>query len=120
MIERLKIFATHIQRFMPLVVLTGIISLFFAGTSLFNIDGLPGDEALIPGLVLFCWALMLYCFARLFISVPERPARGASLKLRIAVALRRGVLWLFAIATLLLSLVLVVLSYELVRVWLDS
>ncbi|MDP6097365.1 MAG: hypothetical protein QGG67_15490 [Gammaproteobacteria bacterium] len=116
----MKKFATHIQRFMPFIVVTGIISLFLAGTSLFNIDGLPGDEALIPGLVLFCWACMLYCFARLFISVPARPARGAGLKLRFAVALRRGLLWLFAIAALTLSLALVVLSYELIRVWLTS
>ena len=120
MIERLKIFATHIQRFIPLVVLVGIISLFLAVSSLFNIEGLPGDEALIPALVLFSWACMLYCFARLFINVPARSVKGTRFKSRFAIALRRWLLWLFGIAAVCLSLALLVLSYELVRVWLTS
>jgi len=120
MIERLKIFATYIQRFIPLIVLVGIISLLLAVASLFNIEGLPGDEALIPALVLFSWACMLYCFARLFINVPERPVKGTRLKSRSVIALRRGLLWLLGVAAVFLSLALLTLSYELFRVWLSS
>lgn len=118
MIERLQRIATILARFrLPIFILAGF-SLLVLILSVLDNPLLDDDTLLMPAILGFCWALMLYSTAELFQAVPDRADAEEALRRRIQVRIRRGILWILAVLTLVSSAALFVLSYQILRVWL--
>lgn len=118
MIERLQRIATILARFrLPIFVLAGF-SLLVLVLSVFDNPLLDNDTLLMPAILGFCWALMLYSTGELFQEIPSKAGIEATFRKRMAVRVRRGILWVLGILTLASSAALLILSYQLMRVWL--
>ena len=102
---------------MLIFVLAGL-SLTVLVLSVLDNPLLDSDALLMPAILGFCWALMLYSTGELFQSIPDKAGREATFRRRIAVRLRRGLLWVLGILTIASGVALLILSYQLMRVWL--
>jgi len=118
MIERLQRIATILTRFRLPITVMGGFSLVVLVLSVLDNPLLNSDELLMPAILGFCWALMLFSTSELFKSVPEKPSAEEAFRRRAAVSVRRSVLWVLGALTVVSSLGLVILTYQLMRVWL--
>lgn len=118
MIERLQRIATILVRFrLPIFVLAGF-SLLVLVLSVLDNPLLDNDDLLMPAIMGFCWALLLYSTGELFQGVGENAAPATTFRGRMAQRIRRGLLWVLVILTILTAVALFILSYQLMRVWL--
>ena len=117
MIERLQRIATMLSRFNLLILALTIVSAGVFSVSLFQNPWLDGDVWLIPSLVALCWTLTMLCLTSLFINIPAKAGKGDGWRKRLSSFIRRGIMWDLGFLFLLLSLALVVLSYQLLRTW---
>ena len=118
MIERLQRIATILARFRLLVFVLAGFSLVVLILSVLDNPLLDNDTLLMPAILGFCWALMLYSTGELFQAIPEKAGSEATFRRRMAVRVRRGMLWILGILTIASAVALIVLSYQLMRVWL--
>ena len=118
MIERLQRIATVLARFrLSIVVLAGF-SLAVLVLSVLDNSLLDSDTLLMPAILGFCWGLMLYSTGELFQEIPDKAGSEATFRRRMAVRVRRGMLWILGILTIVSVAALLMLSYQLMRVWL--
>jgi|FLMP01.1.fsa_nt_emb hypothetical protein len=118
MIERLQRIATVLASFrLSIVVLAGF-SLVVLVLSVLDNPLLDSDTLLMPAILGFCWALMLYSTGELFQEIPDKAGSEATFLRRMAVRVRRGMLWILGILTIASVAALLMLSYQLMRVWL--
>ena len=118
MIERLQRIATVLARFrLSLFVLAGF-SLVVLVLSVLDNPLLDNDRLLMPAILGFCWALMLYSTGELFQEIPGKAGSEATFRRRMGVRVRRGILWVLGILTIAGAAGLLILSYQLTRVWL--
>ena len=118
MIERLQRIATILARFrLPLFVLAGF-SLVVLVLSVLDNPLLDNDRLLMPAILGFCWAVMLYSIGKLFQEIPDKAGSEATFRRRMGVRVRRGILWVLGILTIAGAAGLLILSYQLTRVWL--
>ncbi|MDG1025661.1 MAG: hypothetical protein P8N94_02820 [Gammaproteobacteria bacterium] len=118
MIERLQRIATILVRFrLPVFVLAGF-SFAIIVLSLLDNPWLDGDSLLMPAILGLCWALMLYSTGELFQNVPGKAAAEDVFRQQAAVRVRRILLWILGILTTISALALLLLSYQLLRIWL--
>jgi len=117
MIERLQRIATTLRRFRLLILVLGIVSAGVFSLSLFQNPWLDGDVWLIPSLVALCWSLTLLSLTLLFINIPPRAEKSDGWRKRLSVFIRRGLLWDLALLFVILSLTVLLLSYQLLRTW---
>ncbi len=118
MIERLQRIATFLARFRLLLVVMAGFSLVLLLLSVLENPWLSDDALLIPSILAFCWALILYSISELFLAVPPVPAPDAGFRMRFSVSLRRLLLWILGLLCLASSAALLLLSYQLLRTWL--
>lgn len=118
MIERLQRIATILARFRLLVFVLAGFSLVVLILSVLDNPLLDNDTLLMPAILGFCWALMLYSTGELFQDIPNKAGSEATFRRRMAVRVRRGMLWILGTLTIASTAALVVLSYQLMRVWL--
>jgi len=118
MIERLQRIASFLARLEPLILLLGLgfLSLFVA--SLFGLGGVRNDALMMPAIAGFCWAALLFSVARLFAAVPEKPTPQHSFGRRLALRLRRAAVAFVALAMAALTGTVLVLSYQMLRLFL--
>jgi hypothetical protein len=118
MIKRLQRIATILVRFrLPLFVLAGF-SLVVLVLSVLDNPLLDNDRLLMPAILGFCWALMLYSTGELFQEIPDKAGSEATFRRRMGALVRRGILWVLGILTIASAAGLLILSYQLMRVWL--
>lgn len=116
MIERLHLIASILARIQGLILGLAIL---FAGLfvySLFQFRA-DGDSLMMPAIAGFCWAAVLYACARLFARIPEKPGPHHGFTRRLSLRLRRAAMGLMAIIMLALTLMVLVVSYQLIRTW---
>lgn len=99
-------------------MLLAAISLAAALLSLVENPWLDQDSWLIPGITALLWFLMLYSLSYLFLSVPSAPDPEMGWRQRLSSKLRRGLSWIAGVLFLALTLALLLLSYQLLRVFL--
>tara|TARA_R110002073_G_scaffold185518_2_gene344073 strand:- start:919 stop:1275 length:357 start_codon:yes stop_codon:yes gene_type:complete len=118
MIERLQRIATILARFrLPIFVLAGF-SLIVLVLSVVENPWLSSDDLLMPSILGFCWSLMLYSTSELFQAVPGNVGTEATFRRRFSVRIRRSLYWFMGILSVCSTAALLVLSYQLLRVWL--
>ena len=118
MIERLQRIATILVRFrLPIFVLGGF-SLVVLVLSVLDNPLLDNDTLLMPAILGFCWALMFYSAGELFQGIPDKAGSEATFRRRMAVRVRRGILWVLGVLMMASAAALIILSYQLMRVWL--
>ena len=118
MIEQLQRIATILARFrLPIFMLAGF-SLVVLVLSVLNNPLLDNDGLLMPAILGFCWALMLYSTGELFQEIPDKAGSEATFYRRIGVRVRRGIIWILGLLTIVSAAGLLILSYQLMRVWL--
>lgn len=116
MIERLQRIATHLVRFR---LLFGGVAILAAGVLILSVVDNPwriDDSLLIPAMLCLIWAVTLLSFGKMFAHIPQRPVAGASWRVRVSYRLRRGVSWVLALMTIAMCLMVLVLTYQLLRV----
>ncbi|MEX0619611.1 MAG: hypothetical protein WDZ76_12220 [Pseudohongiellaceae bacterium] len=118
MIERLQKFATRILWLRPVILVVAVASMATVVWSLVRPDVGAGDRLIIPGIVLFSWSAMYLCVTGLFSSVPAKPDQRTRWVDRLAIGVKRGLFRILAWCFLLLTLVLLVISYQLISTWL--
>ena len=82
--------------------------------------GAGADTALIPGLLLATWALLLYVVLSLFPAVPDAPHAALGWWQRLRRRAVRGLYLLLALLVLLGAAVAVRLTLSLLNLWLDG
>lgn len=117
MLERLQTIAKLVSRAKWLLFLVGLVGALGFTASLFELPLLHGQQLMMPSLVALFWATTGVCFVAIFEHIPPTADPDAGIVQRWASALRRGGYRLLGGLMLLLSLSLVVLSYQLIRAW---
>ncbi len=97
-----------------LLLFAAVLSLLLLSSSL--AWGYPTSEWTIPALLGLLWFLHLYGLAHGFAGLPAPPAPGSGLFARLRRRLLRGLYWLLAIMTLLISLAVVFTSLRLLLI----
>lgn len=116
MIERLQRIATFLHRFQSLLLLLAIAGFIVLVTSFFDNPWIDPDQWLIPSLAFTLWALVLFSLSSLFHAVPAPADASMGWRERLSRRLRRGGLWILGLMFVLLSLSLLMLTYQLLRV----
>lgn len=114
MIERLQRIASLLSGLRLPILLLAMLFLGLFVFSLFQ-QGTDRESAMLPALVGFLWAVLLYSFSRLFAEVPERPQPQHGWRQRLSLRLRRWLMSIIAILVILLTLAVLVLSWQLLR-----
>jgi hypothetical protein len=117
MLERLQTIAKLLSRLKWLLLLIALVGLMGFSLSVFESPLLEGYQLMMPSLVVLFWGTASFCFTVLFRNIPPPVSPDAGYRQRWSVALRRGGYWLLGSFMILLSLSLVVLSYQLIRTW---
>ena len=116
MIERLQKFAKVLSRIryilLPLAGACAVLTLL----SLIDNPWLADDRWLLHGFMGFMWLLMLYIVSQVFPRLPPPVKSAENWRQRLSYRLRRGMMWLLAMLFLGLSVSLILLSYQLLRV----
>lgn len=109
-----------VQRFRwagPWCLLLSLVGLGIAVIALALTDTELGDVGMIPGLLLFVWALMARSFLNLFSSVPAPALAAASVLTRVRRALHRGLYHVFLYLFMLATGFLLLTSWKLISAW---
>ena len=117
MLETLQGIARRWQRTRPLLLLGAVLALAAALRVLLTSSTQAGDIYLIPALLLFLWCLMLHAFLSLFAHVPSRPVTALPWRQSILARGRRAFHYLFLLMFALLSLGLLLASWQLAGAW---
>ena len=116
MIERLQRIAKVLGRIQGvLLILAGGCGIGVV-LSLVENPWVPDDSWLLLSFMGCLWFLVLYSLSQLFLHVPPPVASASNWRQRLSLRIRRGGMWLLGAAFLLLSLALVILTYQLLRV----
>lgn len=118
MIERLQRIASLLVRFRLPIIILGGCCLVLLVLSVIEDPWLQDDRLLMPSLLGFCWALMLYSTGEIFQTLPEQVTADTGWRRRLALRIRRLFLSLLGLLMLVSTAALLVLSYQLLRVWL--
>ena len=120
MIERLQKFAKVLSRIRYFLLL---LAGFCAGLTLLSLIDNPwfvDDRWLLHSFISFLWLLMLYALSQIFLRLPPPVESAENWREHLSFRIRRGMMWLLGVLFLSLSLLLVLLSYQLLRVALMS
>ena len=117
MIERLQRIASFLEKIRFLIIILGISSFLVLVISFLDNPWFDSDLWSIPSLLLFCWSLALFSLEELFVGAPKKLDKGASWRSRASNATRRAGLRVLGLAFIVLSIALLVLSYQLLRTW---
>lgn len=120
LIDRLGRIAVIVQRGRWLWIALALAAAVLTAASLVENPWLAGDRWLMPGIVALCWPLTLLSFGRLFDAVPPAATDGMTWRGRLSRRLHRGVLWLLGLAMIGLTLAVLLLTWQLLRVWFMS
>lgn len=116
MIERLQVIATHLLPFRLLIGLVAMAAFSVMILSLVENPWIADDALLIPAVLCFAWSVTLLSLAGLFINIPDRPANGSTLRVRLSYRFRSGILMILALMTVALCAAMAILTFELLRV----
>ena len=116
MIERLHRIATVLSQYRPYLLIMAAFSFVLMVGSLVSNPWLDSDEWLMPAVAAFLWMLLLYSLSWLFLSIPDAPQPAMGWRQRISIRLRRGLLWIASALFIALSVSVLILSYQLLRV----
>ena len=117
MIERLQRIASFLEKIRFFIIILGILSFILLFISFLDNPWLDSELWSIPSLLLFCWSLALFSLEELFVGVPKKLDKSASWRLRASNTMRRAGLRVLGLAFVVLSIALLVLSYQLLRTW---
>jgi len=120
MIERLEKFASQFYWLKPILLILAGLSLATSLLVMLQSTSVSEDVLLIPALLVFCWCCITYSVLNLFVLVPARADKNSGLWNRCKIAAIRGCYLLLATLTIILTLTLVLVSYQLIRTWLRS
>lgn len=76
------------------------------------------DVLMIPAILFFVWVTMAFSCINLFAHVPQRPQARVGVVHRMLVAFKRGFYYLFALVMAIISVGLLVTTWQLTMVWL--
>ena len=116
MIERLQKFAKVLSRIRYILLLLAGACAVLVLLSLIDNPWLSDDRWLLYSFMGFLWVLMLYTASQVFPRLPPAVASAENWRQRLSYRLRRGMMWLLAVLFLSLTLSLILLSYQLLRV----
>ncbi|MFK7863431.1 MAG: hypothetical protein AB8B95_04290 [Pseudohongiellaceae bacterium] len=117
MLERLQTIAKVFSRIRWLLFLLGIVGALGFAASLFELSILQGQQLMMPSLVVLFWASTCLCFISLFSQVPPAIEPDAGAIQRWKRGIHRASYRVLGTLMVLLSLSLVILSYQLIRAW---
>lgn len=120
MIERLEKFARQFYWLKPILLVIAVGSLLTSVVVTLRANALSDDVLLIPALLLFCWCCITYSVLSLFVSVPARADHNTGRWKRIKISLVRSIYFLLALVTVILTLMLLYISYQLMHTWIRS
>ena len=116
MIERLQKFAKVLSRISYILLLLAGACAGLILLSLIDNPWLADDRWLLHSFTGFLWLLMLYTLSQVFPRLPPPAESGENWRQRLSYRLRRGMMWLLAMLFISLSVSLILLSYQLLRV----
>lgn len=116
MIERLHRIATVLGRYQPWILVAATLCLMVVFASVIENPWLVSDEWLMPAIAGLLWLLLLYSLSTLFQSIPEAIEPGMGWRKRMSLKIRHSGLWLLGALFLVLSVAVLLLSYQLLRV----
>ena len=116
MIDRLQKFAKVLSRISYILLLLAGACAGLILLSLIDNPWLADDRWLLHSFTGFLWLLMLYILSQVFPRLPPQVESGENWRQRLSYRLRRGMMWLLAMLFISLSVSLILLSYQLLRV----
>jgi len=120
LIDRLGRIAVIVQRGRWLWIALALAAAVLIAASVVENRWLADDRWLMPGIVALCWLLTLLSFGRLFDAVPPAATDNMPWRGRFSRRLHRGMLWLLGLAMIGLTLAVLLLTWQLLRVWFMS
>lgn len=118
MLSLIKKLAFRLRRMSAPLTLVALVLAVFLGLGVLFLET-GDDRALIPALLGFLWCLSLLALIHLFQSLDLTDAEGGAGQ-RLSRALRLSGYWLLAIVWLAVTVVVLMLSFRLGSIWIDS
>ena len=116
MIERLHHIARALRPLRGVLLILAGLSLAVVILSLVDNPWIVDDNWLMPGIAAMLWWLNLYSLSFLFLKAPPVVDEGVGWRQRLSRKIRRAAAWVAALLFLLLTVSLLILTYQLLRV----
>lgn len=116
MIERLQRIATILRPLRPILLLLATASAALMALSVIENPLIHSDQWLIPAMAAMLWSLTLFSMSFFFLDIPEVDP-SMPWRVRLSRKMRRAALWVLGFLFVGLSLALLLLTYQLLRVY---
>jgi len=113
MLDKLHYYAVRLSWMRLVVVLPGLAAFSFAVYIAFSADTATTDQFFIPALLLSFWCLLIYCLISVFQQGHPAIDINAGFFRRLSIKFRRGIRAILALAFLVLTGSLAVVSFKL-------
>ena len=117
MIDHLSVFAKKVIWLKPLIFLTTVAALIVFAYVVFFASGADKDVYVIPCIVSVLWSLVCWLLLSLFPYVPPMAEKQERFSIRLKTALVRGAYHICSLLFVLLSVVVLLLTFKLLNVW---
>jgi len=101
----------------PITLTITLIFMIMLLSSIFNVGYFKDDIYLIPSLVGALWAGLLFNLVHVFPHLPQKPNKDIALLSRLKLRLIRFIFSFLALGFLVLTVVVVMLSFKLLGIW---
>ena len=101
----------------PITLMITLIFMIMLLSSIFNVGYFKDDTYLIPSLVGALWAGLLFNLVHVFPYLPQKPNKDIALLSRLKLRLIRFIFSFLALGFLVLTVVVVMLSFKLLGIW---
>lgn len=117
MLKTLSAISLKLYRLKPFVVLFGSLCLGVCVLSLLNFSYFKSDILLIPSLLGGLWSALFFILLSAFITVPPVPGSDVKFFAKIKMRLLRGTYYLLGTTFIVLTLVVIVISFKFSGIW---
>ena len=118
MIDRFRSIAVAGKRFKPFAVFIGIVAITIIGLEVLGIIGTSDEDfLLVPSIVVLLWAIVLWTILHSFPGVPEKLDKSARFFKRIKSKMARLFYYLLAMLFVVTTVMVILLSFKLLRIW---
>jgi len=118
MLELLQKYALRFSGARKALLVLMVVAAILLGLILLFSGSHQQDVLMIPAILFFVWVTMAFSCINLFAHVPPRSQGRTGFIHRLLVAFKRGFYYLFALVMIVISIGLLVTTWQLTMVWL--
>jgi hypothetical protein len=117
MLKKLSALSVKLYGLKPFIALLGFACIGLFISSILNLGDFNSDKLMIPSLLGGLWSALYFILLSSFLTIPPKPGSDVKFFAKIKIRLLRGIYYLLGAIFIVLTLVVLVVSFKLLAVW---